>query len=530
MRVTSYLALPVLLLASSALAESSRSASQIAQDATKLLAEGSYIEAARAYGEAIDLDPTSYVNYYKRATAYLSAGRNTAALDDFDKILKINPSFAQAHLQKAKILAKEGEFEKAQSELKAYGKSKSDNDSTELVHSVTLATGASKSAHKAAKSKDWNVCVDHATKALEVGPNSSELRELRVKCATELGDVQAVYGDLSRLASLNPSSITYPLRLSHIAYFLLGSEAATTHIKQCLHYDPDSKPCKAVHKLIRKFEKETAKARNFVEGNVFRQAIRLFEGEDGLLRKFDNALEEAMKNQSESEEQTPYLPRQFHPKEKSEMRLELYSLACKAIIGLGDFKKGSKWCEITLELDENNVDGLVAKGEKLLKDENWEEAVRVLERAFENSGRSREDVLNRVRKAQKLLKQSKQKDYYKVLGVPRDADERDIKKAFRKAAKIAHPDVGGSEEKMATLNEAYEVLSNLELRQRYDNGDDPNDPHQGGGGGGHNPFAHHGGGMPFQFFQQGGGFPGGGFPGGGGGGGGGQKFHFQWNG
>lgn len=56
----------------------------------------------------------------------------------------------------------------------------------------------------------------------------------------------------------------------------------------------------------------------------------------------------------------------------------------------------------------------------------------------------------------------------------------------------------------------------LGLRQRYDNGDDPNDPTGGQGGG--NPFAHHGGGFQ-QFFQQGG-FPGG-FPGGG------QKFHFQ---
>lgn len=54
-----------------------------------------------------------------------------------------------------------------------------------------------------------------------------------------------------------------------------------------------------------------------------------------------------------------------------------------------------------------------------------------------------------------------------------------------------------------------------ELRGRYDNGDDPNDPHQGQQ---QNPFAHHGGGgMPFQFFQHG--FPGGQH---------GQKMHFQW--
>ena len=73
----------------------------------------------------------------------------------------------------------------------------------------------------------------------------------------------------------------------------------------------------------------------------------------------------------------------------------------------------------------------------------------------------------------------------------------------RKAAKSAHPDKGGSEAKMALLNEAYEVLSNPELRARFDNGEDPMDPMAQQGG---NPFAGFqggGGGHPFaQFFQQ----------------------------
>lgn len=42
-----------------------------------------------------DLEPASYVNYYKRATAYLSLGRHSAALDDFDHILRLNPGFVQ---------------------------------------------------------------------------------------------------------------------------------------------------------------------------------------------------------------------------------------------------------------------------------------------------------------------------------------------------------------------------------------------------------------------------------------------------
>jgi DnaJ family protein C protein 3 len=42
-----------------------------------------------------ELDPSSYVNYYKRATVYLSLGKHSAALDDFDAILRLNPGFAQ---------------------------------------------------------------------------------------------------------------------------------------------------------------------------------------------------------------------------------------------------------------------------------------------------------------------------------------------------------------------------------------------------------------------------------------------------
>ena len=74
---------------------------------------------------------------------------------------------------------------------------------------------------------------------------------------------------------------------------------------------------------------------------------------------------------------------------------------------------------------------------------------------------------------------------------------------------------------MAIVNEAYEVLSNPELRQRFDNGDDPNDPMQGQGG----PFPGGSGGHPFaHFFQQ---AAGGGFRAGGGGPG---SFSFNFHG
>ncbi|MFO0748752.1 MAG: DnaJ C-terminal domain-containing protein [Myxococcota bacterium] len=63
------------------------------------------------------------------------------------------------------------------------------------------------------------------------------------------------------------------------------------------------------------------------------------------------------------------------------------------------------------------------------------------------------------------------KDYYKVLGVAKDASPEDIKKAFRKLAMQFHPDRNQSpkaEEKFKEVNEAYAVLSDPEKRKQYD--------------------------------------------------------------
>ncbi|MFQ5475637.1 MAG: DnaJ domain-containing protein [Nitrosopumilus sp.] len=61
-------------------------------------------------------------------------------------------------------------------------------------------------------------------------------------------------------------------------------------------------------------------------------------------------------------------------------------------------------------------------------------------------------------------------NYYKILGIPKDSTQEEIKNKFRELAKKTHPDKTkkDSEEEMAELNKAYEVLSDEEQREKYD--------------------------------------------------------------
>lgn len=60
------------------------------------------------------------------------------------------------------------------------------------------------------------------------------------------------------------------------------------------------------------------------------------------------------------------------------------------------------------------------------------------------------------------------KDFYKILGVEKNASEDDIKKAFRRLAHEHHPDKGGDQQKFKDINEAYQVLGDKQKRAKYD--------------------------------------------------------------
>jgi tetratricopeptide (TPR) repeat protein len=97
-----------------------------------------------------ELDPQSFNLQYLLATTHLQQGKHNQALSSFSKLLELKPDFIQAHLQKAKILSKEGNFEAAKAEVQEFLKgmkgkagddtklAKDKEDATELVRALFL--------------------------------------------------------------------------------------------------------------------------------------------------------------------------------------------------------------------------------------------------------------------------------------------------------------------------------------------------------------------------------------------------------
>ncbi|KAK6457305.1 molecular chaperone [Scheffersomyces xylosifermentans] len=241
---------------------------------------------------------------------------------------------------------------------------------------------------------------------------------------------------------------------------------------------------------------------------------------------------------------------------------DLNKLSCESFIRLNNIKESVKYCSAI-----NDVEKFLPKGlpeiDVLLQKQKFNEAKILLDQYNQNVKQTKlftdryqkiEEVMRQQQQQQQYQQQQQQQqyfhqqqqrqrqqqqqqhvqkhpenDYYKVLDISRDADEKTIKKAYRAQTLKYHPDKYKKndltpeeiEKKMQDINQAYEVLSNKELRERYDRGDDPNSTTQQSSQQQHMYNNFNGGGQDFfqQFFQGGsGGFKFSGFGNGGAGG------------
>ena len=282
------------------------------------------------------------------------------------------------------------------------------------------------------------------------------------------------------LSAQSQRLLAYNLRA--LSYLHLGElSTSLTHYKEGLRIDPEHAELKAGFKHV------SAMTKNLKRGDDAYAAGEVMEA----VNHWTKAALESDKPGSGA---------------AGGWKVDVLAKAVDGLIKLGKVKDAIVLAKKATAVKEG-VESLGKLADALVADEQFDEAHRILRQGRdgrENSNEERQKYDEKIKIVDVALKQSKTKDYYKILGVARTADKKEVKKGYKDQAMIWHPDknAGNEEEaskKFQEIAEAYEVLSDDELKAKYDRGEDPLDNRQQGGG--HNPFGHaqHGGQQHFHF-------------------------------
>uniref|UniRef100_A0A2K6P6D8 DnaJ homolog subfamily C member 3 n=1 Tax=Rhinopithecus roxellana TaxID=61622 RepID=A0A2K6P6D8_RHIRO len=291
----------------------------------------------------------------------------------------------------------------------------------------------------------------------------AELRELRAECFIKEGEPRKAISDLKAASKLKNDNTEAFYKISTLYYQLGDHELSLSEVRECLKLDQDHKRCFAHYKQVKKLNKLIESAEELIRDGRYTDATSKYES----VMKTEPSIAEYTIRSKE---------RICHCFSKDEKPVEAIRV-----------------CSEVLQMEPDNVNALKDRAEAYLIEEMYDEAIQDYETAQEHNENDQQ-IREGLEKAQRLLKQSQRRDYYKILGVKRNAKKQEIIKAYRKLALQWHPDNFQNEEekkkaekKFIDIAAAKEVLSDPEMRKKFDDGEDPLDAESQQGGGG-NPF------------------------------------------
>lgn len=146
--------------------------------------------------------------------------------------------------------------------------------------------------------------------------------------------------------------------------------------------DPESRVCGKAFKKLKAVERELGKLRNWVDGGRWAEASLVLAG-GSKTKGVIIDIRDLLSTYSDGEILPPTLTPSLSP-----LLTTLLSTLCRSYISLGNTRKATVACEEVWEVNKEDLWGMVGKGEKEVQEENWQEGVNLLQKAFEMSGRS----------------------------------------------------------------------------------------------------------------------------------------------
>uniref|UniRef100_A0A3P9JAX2 DnaJ homolog subfamily C member 3 n=1 Tax=Oryzias latipes TaxID=8090 RepID=A0A3P9JAX2_ORYLA len=382
-----------------------------------------------------------------------------------------------ARLQRGNLLLKQGKLDEAESDFKKVLKSNpSDKEEREAKSQLAKSDEIQRLVAQSRSSfngKDYMTAITLLDTIIETCVWDASSREMRAECYIQMGEMGKAVSDLKAASKLKNDNTQAFYKLSTIYYDLGDHEMSLNEVRECLKLDPDHKQCYNHYKRVKKLNKQIQSAEELIQEQRYQDAVSKYEA--------------VMKTEPNVQQFT----------------LLARERICHALAKDQQASRAISVCSEVLQSDPENVNVLKDRAEAYVQDEQYEEAIKDYETAGKHSENDHQ-IKEGLERAQRLLKQSQRRDYYKILGVKRTAKKKEIIKAYRKLAQQWHPDnfqdpqeKKKAEKRFIDIAQAKEVLTDPEMRNKFDQGEDPMDPDSQQGH--HHPF--NGGFHGFQGFN-----------------------------
>lgn len=341
----------------------------------------------------------------------MSLSKYDGALGLLNAVLELDPNHSEAYRQRASVFRHRCRHKEAESDYNKFLELKPGTASVEKELAQLLqAQNALQSAYTQSDAGEFSKVLEYVNKIVLVfSPGCLKAKLLKAKALLALKDYSNVISETGFILKEDEDNLDALLLRGRAYYYLADHDVANRHYQKGLRLDPEHSELKKAYFGLKKLLKKTKSAEDNAAKSKFRVAVEDYKA--ALAMDPDHTM----------------------------YNVQLYLGLCKTLVKLGRGKEAINSCTEALSIDEELVDALAQRGEAKLLTEDWEGAVEDLKEAAQKSPQDMA-IREALMKAERQLKLSKRKDWYKILGISKTASAADIKRAYKRLALQWHPD------------------------------------------------------------------------------------------
>ncbi len=459
-----------------------------------LFKQNKYEEAIEYYERAIRINNTIEVLYSNKGTCEKCLKKYREAIRDYKKALEINPKNTKNLNRLASVYILVGNLGEAQiTQQKALNFEPNNSTFKDQMNTIQKIIDDEAKMKEKIKEQKWDEAEVVCKSLLEKVPAFSELKKYYIKILLENVKIQDALSFITKEVNFEDK---------------MKDEEFDYLIALALYYDGQYDKAKKQLNIMKQKQNNDEKCADLLNKVNNIEKIKNKANEIFKQKKYQEAIEEYTK------------VLEFDPQNK---KFNSIILANRALC----YQKLNKNTEAlrdsnqSVKLNPNYARGYIKRGNVYMELKMYDDAKADFQKAKEIDP-SVSGVEGYLNDAKHQAEKARKRDYYAILGVSKNADQNEIKRAYKKMAMKYHPDRNSeseetkkmAEKKFIDVNDAYSVLSDEKKRSMYDQGVDPLNPEEASSGGMHFSgdaseifkMFFGGGGMPFGFSTGGSGF------------------------